>query len=91
MLVAYCFVALTAGLVSLIGLWPALGPMSLFAAPFAASAAALGMGGILASRTELRSEETLATPEEQAEALRSLAEAGRKAERRDRRKRDDAA
>jgi hypothetical protein len=81
MLVAYCFVALTAGLVSLIGLWPLLGPISLFVVPFAVSAAALGLGGILASRTELRSEETLATPEEQAAALRSLAEAGRKNER----------
>lgn len=41
MLIFYCLIALSTGLASTIGLWPALGPLALIAAAFAASLSAL--------------------------------------------------
>ena len=50
MVLPFCFIAGTTGLLSVLSLWPFIGPISLLAAPFVASTAALAAGGILASR-----------------------------------------
>ena len=50
MVLLYCFIAAATGLLSVLSLSPFIGPLSLLAAPFIASTAALAAGGILASR-----------------------------------------
>jgi hypothetical protein len=60
MVLPYCFIAGTTGLLSVLGLWPFIGPMSLLAAPFIASTAALAAGGILASRQHALNGQTAA-------------------------------
>jgi len=77
MLIAYCVVAILAGLISAVGLWPLLGPLSLMAAPLVASATALCFGVLVTWRMQPRSGESLATPDQQARALKKLVEAGR--------------
>jgi hypothetical protein len=49
MALPFCFIAGTTGMLSVLSLWPFIGPISL-PAPFIASTAALAAGGILASR-----------------------------------------
>jgi hypothetical protein len=66
MLIVYSLVAILSAMVSLIALWPSVGPVSLLAAPFVASAATMIAAVILASleQSELPSEQAQCNTEE---------------------------
>jgi hypothetical protein len=76
MLILYILVALTSAAGSTVFFWPMFGLTSLAAAPFVASAAALGLAAIIVSLAG--PEQEVARAEEHLNGLKSLLKEGRR-------------
>lgn len=69
MIIASCFVALSSAAVSVLALWPSIGPMSLLAVPFLSSAAVLVAAAIVEGRAALRCRKGQDTAKDQVAAF----------------------